>query len=343
MASRGNFFGPGAGVQDVVSGDAARRQAEAFGPAQALDAMLKLRLSEQQAAQDLFKILSQTNPELIGTIIKDKPEALKALIQTPSTIRKPGTADPSDQIVDAFTFAYKNMPVQSFSPDMTPAQIGEIMQDSLNDLTPEALKDPDAIKSYFVFRAGRDLGVRAEAGAMLQSAGFMKGDEIRGIAGEADALGIWLTKNGRPTSPTDAFDILNSEPLRDQLLKLQISLAMQSKERGDQIDPFLISALQRSISTDLKRISSNTQRIAELTAFAESTLPQDLDPEAAAIFGGGADMLEAIKALEQENITLEKNIRVIEKIIAVGGKTTTVPSGHATTADELMQEIIEGR
>lgn len=344
MASRGNFFGPAPGVQDVVSGEVARKQAEG-GLGRALEGLLALRVSEQEAARDLFKTLSQTNPELIGTIIRDKPDALKALIQTPSTLRQKGEVDPSDQIIDAFTFAAKNAPVETLI-DLEPSTMSEIMQDSLKDLTPEALKDPEAIKTYWQFRAGKDVETRALAGTTLAQAGFIQ-EDIRGIAGEADALSKWLTSEGRPTSPIQAFELLNNSELREQVMLLQMAMTQQNIERGEQINPLFIAGFQREITSARRRISGIEKELAsfEELSGAPSVL-EDLSPEgqrlANIITGGDIDFAKAITAREEERASLLKRIRVLEELMRSGGKQKTVPTGEKINANDLFEKIKSG-
>lgn len=214
-----NFFGPPPGVQAVVSGQVSRERASLGN---VFDALLGLRVSEQEKARELFKTLAASNPGL-ATFVLQNTDLGEALVETPRTIAPKGEKPLAKRVTGAFQEAKGKVGLASLKPEQFRLALKFVSDrfqafKAAGGKIPEGVNEAQAIEGF--------------ANAMLQ------GD--LSLAGLPDDF-VGALLSSKPTADlgigativkllTEANPDMTAEEKLNQLIGIQNSLAGRSEE-----------------------------------------------------------------------------------------------------------------
>lgn len=316
------------------------------GPGNVLDALLKLRMSEQENARQLFETLAKTNPKLAQYVVEAQPGLLKSLVEMPRAIgpskRKRAAGAPSGSLSEQVLTAAQHAPQP---PTERPLEASQ-RRPFLEFFVPEEATAPN-VKLALQFASADDPNVAAAAfEALAKSA--PKSFGRAGLAPEAKSIvdkAEILLANGLATNRVDALQKILAQPeLKSILLELQIQRSRQ-----------VIADAQRQIAdggaldqTNLLRLQDQAQQWQreladaqkELQTLAENlALAQQMSATGAPMPGFTPPSAEQLAAAKQRASDAQKNLDDVNALLQQA-RTKTKPGVPAAGSHKSLDDLI---
>lgn len=323
-------------------------------PAGVFDALLKLRLNEQDNARQLFETLAKTNPKLAQYVVDQQPDLLQALIETPRAIpqskrslAKQGKTQPTGSLGERVIQAAQGAPQLPEGEPLKPSD----KKPFLEFFTPEEAT-AENVKLALRYASADDPNVAAAAFAALAKAA-PKSFTRAGLSPEAKSIvdkAELLLANGLATNRIDALQKILSQPeLKQVLLELQIQRSRQVITEAQ--TALAVGKLDQKNLLDLQDQQAQWQR--ELADAQKELANFDAQQKGAVAAGPNAGMLgfvppspQQLAAAQQRAAEAQRNLDDIKALLmrarmkAAPPGTGTVEAG-AETPEERKKRLYE--
>ena len=251
----------------------------------AFDAMLKLRLGEQQNAMQMFEMLARANPAL-ASFVTTQTGLPKALTSTPPTIRKKGEADMGTQVQQAFLEAAKASANSATGAlPLDPKDITQIFQDFHSQAPSALLAGPDGPKAAKLYYESRTNPERfgpatqelARLGYFVPKEAQQRISRVEELYAQRDLInasplaqqmGIHIDEGpagfGTAIALVERLPDLGYKELQTQVIELRAQMARAMMERGEFFSVEQIGQFERDAAAVRERVSDSVKAIAEI-------------------------------------------------------------------------------